>query len=148
MDAISVLSHDRAVAPTSAAAPVKLDSDSGVCTFYFPCLFLPTCIVQRIRHCTMTLRSKDLSPHARFHKHCHTYKAAPAAAAAGPGSIRRFRNSKLFSNSPRGPGSLSSSEFTPSGNPITPRGANALFCFLSHADRQAQVWFAGLMQVP
>ena len=51
----------------------------------------------------MDIAKQGLSLRARLHTHCHKYEAAPAAAsAAGPGSIRRFRNSKLFSNSLRG----------------------------------------------
>lgn len=137
--------------PTSAArrSSLKLDSDSGECAHsIFPCLFLPACIMQQIRN-VLTFAKQDSSLHPPFHTHCRKYEAArAAAAAAGPGSIRRFRNSKLFSNSLRGPG-LSSAELTPSGNQITPRGANALFCFcvMQAGRRQARVWFTGLMQV-
>src|ERR1700733_5334634 len=98
----------------------------------------------------MTLRSEDLSTHARYHTHRHEYEPAPAAAAAaaaaGHGSIRRFRNEALLL---RGPGSLSSSEFTPSRKSDYATRRQCVVLLMSHTGcRQARVWFAGPMQVP
>jgi hypothetical protein len=142
-----MLSHDVKMntvpwRPISAARrpSLKLDSDSGCAHSVFPCPFLPACIMQQIRHCTMTLRSKDLSLHARFHTQCQIRGCADCCGCCCWSRFdSTFRNSKLFSNGLRGPVSLSSSEFAPSGNQITPRGANAFIinCSAFESCRQA-----------